>query len=214
MSKTGIRKITKISAKTIGRLSLYQRYLLQLQADRVNNIYSHQLARLAGVSAAQLRRDLMSVGYSGSPIRGYEVDKLVNSISSFLDDPEGQNIALVGIGNLGRAILAYFGGRRPNLKIVAAFDNNPDKVNRVTHGCRCYPTEQLQEIVMADNISTAIITVPAEEAQAITDQLVAAGVQGILNFAPRRLEVPTEVFVEDIDLAMSLEKVAYFARKR
>ncbi len=212
MNKT-IQKSIKISEKTIGRLSVYLRYLLQLQRDKIENIYSHQLARLAGVTAAQLRRDLMSVGYTGSPIRGYEVNKLVDSISNFLDDPNGQNMALIGIGNLGRAIIAYFSGRRPNLKIVAAFDSNPDKVHRVTHGCRCYPLEQLREVIQEQAISTGIITVPAPEAQDVANQLVEAGVNGILNFAPVRLNMPPEVFVEDIDLAMSLEKVAYFARK-
>jgi redox-sensing transcriptional repressor len=96
---------------------------------------------------------------------------------------------------------------------VAAFDTDPHKVNRVIHGCRCYPKQQLKEVVAANGIKIGIIAVPATEAQYVADSLIATGVRGILNFAPAPLHVPPSVFVEDIDLTMSLEKVAYFARQ-
>jgi redox-sensing transcriptional repressor len=119
----------------------------------------------------------------------------------------------VGVGNLGKAILSYFAGRRPNLQIVAAFDNDLYKVNRAIHGCRCYAMEHLYEVAQAQGIRLAIITVPAQAAQDVADALVQAGIRGILNFAPVRLRVPPHMYVEDIDMTVSLEKVAYFARQ-
>jgi len=202
-----------ISNRSIGRLSLYRRLLNVLQAEGIRNIYSHQLATLAGCTAAQVRRDLMVVGYSGSPTHGYEVARLIESLREFLDAPGGQGVALVGVGNLGKAILTYFAGRRPNLKIVAAFDNDPYKANRVIHGCRCYSMENLPEVARSQGIRLAIITVPAQAAQAVADALVKGGVRGILNFAPVRLRAGPRIHVEDIDMTVSLEKVAYFARQ-
>lgn len=201
------------SDKTIGRLSLYRRLLHGLMADGVANTFSHQLAHLAGVTPAQVRRDLMAIGYSGTTKRGYEVPELVDSLGQFLDAANGQAAALVGVGNLGRAILAYFAGRRPHLSIVAAFDNDPYKVNRVIHGCHCYGLDDITRVVREQDIRVAVLTVPATVAQAVADMLVAAGVRGILNFAPVRLRVPPHTYVEDIDMTMSLEKVAFFARK-
>ncbi|MCE5250964.1 redox-sensing transcriptional repressor Rex [bacterium] len=201
-----------ISGKTIGRLSLYRRLLNELVRDAVKNIYSHELAARAGVTAAQVRRDIMNIGYSGNPNRGYDVQLLIEGIGNFLDTAEGQKVALIGVGNLGRAILAYFSGRRPKLSIVAAFDNDPEKYGRVIQGCRCYPIDQIQKIVQELDIRIATLCVPAGVAQDIADMLVQSGIKGILNFAPVPLHVPRNIYVEDIDLTMSFEKVAYFAR--
>jgi redox-sensing transcriptional repressor len=202
-----------VSQKTIGRLSLYRRLLQSLSAKGVKNIYSHQMASIAGVTAAQVRRDWMVIGYTGSPTHGYEVGELIESIGKFLDSPVEQKVALVGVGNLGRAILIYFSGRRPKLNIVAAFDNDPYKVNRVIHGCRCFPIDQIKDISAENGITVGVIAVPASEAQAVADKMVTAGIKGILNFAPTPLRVGPGIFVDDIDMTMSLEKVAYFARQ-
>lgn len=203
-----------VSGKTIGRLSLYRRVLYRLLAEGEQSLFSHQLASLVGGTAAQVRRDVMAVGYAGSPTRGYDIQDLTRAIGSFLDAPEGQGVALVGVGNLGRALLAYFSGRRPKLSIEAAFDVDPAKVNRVIHGCWCYPLEELDSVVAEHAIEIGMITVPADQAQAVADRLSQAGVFGLLNFAPVRLWVPGHVYVEDLDVAMSLEKVAFFARER
>jgi redox-sensing transcriptional repressor len=200
------------SAKTIARLSLYRRLLTNLQADGVRNVYSHQLAALTGGTAAQVRRDIMAVGCAGSPTRGYDVEQLCGEISGVLDDPDGQAAALVGVGNLGRALLAYFLQRRPKLMIRAAFDSDPAKAGRVINGCRCHPLEEMGEVIAAEGIEVGIIAVPVEGAQRVADRLTRSGVTGLLNFAPTRLRVGEDVFVEDIDLTTSLEKVAFFAR--
>lgn len=201
-----------VSQKTVARLSLYRRLLNELLAGKVEHVYSHQLAQSAGVTAAQVRRDLMVVGYTGSPSRGYHVGELIKAIRSFLDAPTPQAIALVGVGNLGKAILAYFAGRRPNLAILAAFDSNPDKTNRVIHGCRCYHIKDLADVFARHDIRVAILAVPAQGAQEVADQVIRAGARGLVNFAPVPLRVPPFVYVEDIDITTSLEKVAYFAR--
>jgi len=181
--------------------------------EGVRNVYSHQIAAICGATAARVRRDLMVIGYTGSPIHGYAVKELIESIDLFLDSPEGQRVALVGVGNLGLALLAYFTGRRPKLSIVAAFDKDPEKVNRVVHGCRSYPLSQLREVVGQQRLEIGIITVPAGEAQTVAELLVESGVRGIVNFAPAPLQVPPHVYVEELDVTQALEKAAYFARK-
>jgi redox-sensing transcriptional repressor len=203
----------RVSPKTISRLSLYRRLLTDYAAnEHAERIYSHGLARLAGVSAAQVRRDIMSVGYSGTPNTGYEIRALIDHISAHIDAPEGQQVALVGVGNLGRAILSYFsGGRRAQLKVVAGFDTAPEKTGRVLLGCRCYPMDQLAEVARRERITIGIIAVPASVAQETADRLVAAGAVGLLNFAPVPIKVPLNVFVENVDITIKLETVAFFA---
>ncbi|MCX5772692.1 MAG: redox-sensing transcriptional repressor Rex, partial [Candidatus Hydrogenedentes bacterium] len=122
--------MARVSGKTIGRLSLYRRVLYGLLADGERSVYSHQLAGFVGGTAAQVRRDVMAVGYTGSPTRGYDITELTRAIGNYLDAAQGQSVALVGVGNLGKAILSYFAGRRPRLSIEAAFDTDPAKVNR------------------------------------------------------------------------------------
>ena len=200
--------------KSIERLSVYRRLLYDLHQKGERKIFSHQLASLAGRTSAQVRRDIMNIGYTGSPSRGYDIANLVDSISEVLDTPLGQGVALVGVGNLGRALLAYFSDRRPRLKIVAAFDNNPDRTGRVIHGCRCYLVEELAEVVNKEEITVGILTVPAEAAQIIAEQMYGAGIRGILNFAPVPIAAPRDMYVESMDVTMALEKVAYFARQQ
>ncbi len=203
-----------VSDKTIGRISVYRRLLKEVAARGETNVFSHQLATMAGCTPAQVRRDVMTIGYSGSPARGYDVADLIDSISAVLDPPEHEGIALVGVGNLGRAMLSYFVGRSPRLAIVAAFDEDPEKVNRVIHGCRCYPVDEMEHVIGERGIREAIIAVPAAAAQDAARRLVSAGVNGLVNFAPVRLWVPDGVYVENVDVTMALERVAYFARER
>jgi len=198
--------------KTIGRLSLYRRSLNTLLEQGVTSVCSRELAQMTGATAVQVRRDLMAIDYSGSPMRGYDVARLLSSIADLLDEPSGQRAALVGIGNLGRAIITYFAGRRPRLAIVAAFDIDPAKVGRKVNGCPTFPMQELGRVARRECIDVGILAVPAHAAQEVAEQLVEAGICGILNFAPAALIVPEDVFVEDIDMTVSLEKAAYFAR--
>ena len=201
-----------IPQKTVERLILYRRNLLD-QGQKEGGIFSHQLAKMLGSTPAQVRRDLMAIGYSGSPAHGYEIPKLIHSIGQVIDAEDKQCVALVGVGNIGRAILDYFHGRREKLDISVLFDIDPEKVNRVLHGIRCYHVDQMQETIREHNIRIGIITVPGSIAQSVAEQLTHAGVTGILNYAPVKLELPPDIYIENKDMTMSIEKVAYFARK-
>lgn len=201
-----------IPVKTVERLVLYKRLLKDLQAKGENSLYSHQLAKLANNTPAQVRRDLMMIGYSGgTPRKGYQVEELIDRITSVLEETEEKKIILVGIGNLGRAILSYFSFQHPGLSIVAAFDNDENKTNRVIAGCRCFHLRELEEKVKETGATIGVITVPAQHAQAAADIMVDAGIKGILNFAPVPLKLPEGVFNDRIDISMALEKIAYFA---
>ncbi len=201
-----------ISDKTIGRLSLYLRILDELAGTGERYIFSHDLAQRAGATAAKVRRDIMNVGYSGNPNRGYDIKELARSIDTFLIPTVRQHVALVGVGNLGRAILTFFSGRHPRLAIDVAFDSDPLKYDRVIGGCRCHSMDRMADVIRDLGITIGIITVPAQAAQEVADLLVQSGVTGILNFAPAPLHVPQGVYVDNIDMTMSLEKVAYFAK--
>lgn len=203
-----------ISEKTVERLSLYRRILESMAAEGKTNIFSHQLSTLAGGTAAQVRQDLRVLGYSGSSARGYDVSQLIESIGTFFQGKGCHRAVLVGIGNLGRALLAFFAGRSPYIEIQAAFDVKPEKTGRVIHGCRCYQVDELVSIVKREKVCTAIIAVPVQAAQQTADLLIEGGISGILNFAPTRIHVPAGIYVDNIDLTMSVEKVAYFANKK
>ncbi len=204
---------SSIPVNTIGRLSLYRRLLHEQLAAGGSQIYSHQLASLAVSTAAQVRRDLMTIGFAGSPRRGYAIQELVEAINAVLARSIETTAALVGVGNLGRAVLAYYANRQP-IRFAAAFDRLPEKTGRILHGCRCYPVDEMAAVISREGIRVGVIAVPAAEAQAVADQLVLAGVAGILNFAPVRLRVPAGLHVENVDLMMALDRVAYYAHER
>jgi redox-sensing transcriptional repressor len=193
-------------------MSRYRRLLQALRDSGVESIYSHQLARHAVVSAAQVRRDLMVIGYSGSPNRGYDVEACIESISSFLDGAVRQEVALVGVGNIGHAVLAHFAEKSPSVAIVAAFDVDPALTDTRIHGVRCVDAGRMEELVRNLGIQIAVLTVPGETAQAAAETLVRAGVKSIISFAPTPLALPNEIFVEYMDITAALESAAYFAR--
>ncbi|HOV32882.1 MAG TPA: redox-sensing transcriptional repressor Rex [Candidatus Hydrogenedens sp.] len=202
-----------VSEKTVERLSLYRRVLQQLWAEGKETIMSHDLAGLLHVTPTQVRRDFMQLGYSGVPNIGYKIRPLLESIANFLDSPSPQSAVLVGIGHLGLALLANFAGRWRQLAIRAAFDKDPNKIGQTYHGCRCYAMSELKKVINETNSIVGIIAIPGDGAQNVCDQLVQAGVRGILNFSPLRVKAPDYVFVEHVDLSATFEKVAFFARK-
>ncbi len=203
-----------LPVKTIERLILYKRLLANLQNIGQRTVYSYQLAQMAGNSAEQVRRDLMQIGFSGNPKKGYVIQDMLHTIDRTLNNPLKQKMVLIGVGNLGRAILSYFTYRQPHIQIVAAFDVDPSKVNRVIGGCRCYPMEALETIVTQQGARLAILTVPPSAVQKVSDQLVALGIKGILNFAPLPLKLPADVICEQLDIALQLEKLAFLIQNR
>ncbi len=198
--------------KSIERLSMYRRLLRESLNTGIENVYSHNLAEAAGCTAAQVRRDLMLVGCTGNPKTGYQVKGLINCICNLLDTPDGDSVALVGFGNLGKALLPFFATHHKKLEITATFDNSPKKIGKVTSGCKCYSMESIKEVIAEKDIKIAILTVPSEVAQEVTEQLIDAGIEGILNFVPVPLQLKNNIVVENMHVEIALEKVAYLTR--
>lgn len=161
----------------------------------------------------QVRRDFMLIGYSGSQSKGYEIKDLIALIGKIIDSPRGQKVAIVGMGNLGRAITAYFNGKRDKLTIVAAFDIDLEKAGRIISGVPCYHVSRLQEVIGHENINIGVLTVAPDAAIASAQLLVESGIKGILNITSVPLSVPENVFLEEYDIITSLEKVAFFSKK-
>ena len=200
-----------VSQKTVERLAVYRRILEDCLASGKTSIHSHELATRSGSTPPQVRRDLMQIKLSGTPRHGYKVKSLLESIIHYLTGSKVQRIALVGAGNLGRALLSFFSKGHSHLAVVAAFDSDPAKYGRVVHGCHCYHTDEMERVIEREKIQLALICVPASEAQKVAERLVDAGVKGLTNFSALSLRLPPQVYVEDIDLGAVLEKVAYFA---
>jgi redox-sensing transcriptional repressor len=198
--------------RTVERLSEYRRSLLQCLEEGKTHIYSHELAELHHNTAVQVRRDIMFIGYSSMQRKGYDVRELIQVIGEILDSEAGLNVAVVGIGNLGRAITTYFIGKRSKLNIVATFDVDTNKIDRVIAGVKCYSLSRLKELVQSLEISIAIMTVPADSALEVSRQLVEAGIKGVLNFTTVPLNLAPVVYLDEYDMITSLEKVAYFVK--
>lgn len=198
--------------KTIERLSQYRRALLLCLASGKTHIFSHEIAKIQHITAVQVRRDIMLIGYTGTLRKGYNVRELIGLIGKILDTDEGLKVAVVGVGNLGRAFINYFKGKRTKLSIVAAFDNNPQKVGKKYADALCYHIDDLEKTIKEKDISISIITVTAESATEVTEKLVNAGIKGILNYSPKPVNVPPNVYLEEYDMTTSLEKVAFFVK--
>ena len=198
--------------RTVERLSEYRRSLLQCLEEGKTHIYSHELAELHHNTAVQVRRDIMFIGYTSMQRKGYDVRELRNVIGEIIDSEEGLNVAVIGIGNLGRAVTTYFVGKRSKLNIIATFDVDTTKIDRVISGVKCFPLSRLKEVVESHKISIAIMTVPADSAVEVSEQLVEAGIKGVLNFTTVPLNVTPDVYLDEYDMITSLEKVAYFVK--
>ncbi len=198
--------------KTVERLSEYRRILLDCLTNGNTHIFSHDLAALNHITAVQVRRDMMLMGFTSMQRKGYDIRELIDAIGKLIDTTDGLNVAVIGAGNLGRAITGYFRGKRSKLNIVATFDIDSDKIGRVIAGVKCYSMESLNKTIEELQISIAVLTVPTEHARKIADQLSSTGIRGILNFTTVPLNMPPHVFLEEYDMITSLEKVAYFVK--
>ncbi len=205
--------VKQLPHKTVERLSQYRRSLLLILSNEKTHVFSHEIAQMLHITPVQVRRDLMLIGYSGNLRKGYDIKELIDMIGNIIDTDKGQKVAVIGLGNLGKAFISYFKGKRTKLTIVAAFDINPDKIDRIYDGVPCYNIDRISEIMKKENITIGIITVPADQAPAIAETLVLAGAKGILNYSPKPLNVSPYVYLEEYDMITSLEKVAFFAKK-
>lgn len=201
-----------IPKKAIYRLSIYYRCLQRLRENEVETVSSDALARAAGVKPSQLRKDLAYFGQFGTRGLGYPVEALATTIRETLGRERLQPVVLIGAGNLGSALLRYQGFQKEGFEVVAAFDANPDSARTRVTSIPVLAESDLETFVREHSIKLAILCVPAEFAQSVVNRLVAAGVQGILNFSPLLLEVPADVTVNNVDLALELEHLSYFIR--
>lgn len=200
----------EIPRKTIYRLSIYLRCLQRLKSNAIRTVSSDALAKAAGVKPTQLRKDLTYFGQFGTRGLGYDVEQLAAMITDLLGTKRLQPVVLVGVGNLGMALLSYRGFEQEGFEIVAAFDVWVDKGRSKRVKQPVFPTEKLEQFVRERGVRMAILTVPATAAQEVTNRLVACGIAGILNFAPIVLEVPEEVMVNNVNVAIELENLSYF----
>ena len=193
----------------VGRVSLYLRQLEVYQRQGWSTVSSSQLGGPLSIKNAQVRKDLAFFGQFGHPGIGYRIDELIEALRHILGIDHDWPLALVGLGNLGRALLRYRGFKSRGFHIVALFDNDETKIGLNYDGLVVEPIESLRKVVAVRKIRLAILAVPAEAAQRVTDLLVACGIRGILNFAPVTLSVPPQVNLVGVDLSVQLENLAY-----
>jgi redox-sensing transcriptional repressor len=200
----------EIPRKTIYRLSVYLRCLARLRDNNIQTVSSEALAKVAGVKPTQLRKDLAYFGQFGTRGLGYDVIELATMIADELGTTSLQPVILVGVGNLGLALLSYRGFEKEGFEITAAFDLEPKRRRDKKITQSIFGMEELPAFVRQRGVRMAILTVPAAAAQEVANQLIQAGVTGILNFSPIVLSVPEEVMVNNVNLAIELENLSYF----
>lgn len=202
-----LKKLPKATAK---RLPLYLRNLKVLDSNNVTRIKSREFAEITQVPSATIRRDFSYLGELGRSGYGYEVPFLIEVFSELLETDEKKRIALVGVGNLGKALLNNNFRRNENLKITCVFDNNPELVGTYYEGYYVHAMDEFKDIVQTENITVAITTVPSHSSQEAVDLIVAGGITAILNFAPDRVVVPANVNMRYIDLTTELLTLIFF----
>ena len=200
----------RVSELTGSRLSLYLRFLIQLEEQGTATVASRAMAEELGVTSAQVRRDLASFGGFGVRGVGYDVKQLRIELERILGLDRTLHVAIVGAGNLGHALADYPGFGGGGLKVVALFDIDPDKVGKHTRGG--VPIHHLDDIesVTAAKVDVGVVAVPADAAQHVVDRLVAAGIRAVLNFAPVRPRVPEGFRCRSVDLTLELESLSFF----
>ena len=202
-------KAIKIPEKTVTRLSIYLRCLEELENDGMSSVTSRQLADRFGLNSAQVRKDLAYFGQFGVRGLGYYTISLRHSLQGILGLKRDWEVALVGLGNLGSALIRYKGFREKGFNISAVFDQDPAKIGRRVEGILVMNTSKIVPIIRKREIKIAILAVPAVTAQAVLNHLVEAGITAVLNFAPAQLAVPDSVKLQNVDLAVVLKTLSY-----
>lgn len=203
----------EIPRKAVYRLSVYFRSLQRLKANGRQTVSSEALAKAAGVKPTQLRKDLTYFGQFGTRGLGYDVEELSEMISDLLGTTRLQPVILVGVGNLGLALLSYRGFAPEGFEIIAAFDEDTARKRGKDLPVPIHGMSELPETISKHNVKMAILTVPGPAAQKVANTLVDCGITGILNFAPIVLDMPDEVTVNNVNLAIELENLSYFVQR-
>lgn len=197
-------QLVVISEPTLRRLPLYYQYLIIKKQDGITDISCPQIAEALELTSIQVRKDLQSTGIVGRPRVGYSINEVITILSDLLGYVNTKEALLVGVGNLGLALLNYDGFSEHGLNIAAAFDKDKNKIGKIYNGKRIYSISKLPHILRRLNIRIGIITTPPEEAQEVCDQMVSSKIKAIWNFAPIHLNTPEDVIVENVNLTASL----------
>jgi redox-sensing transcriptional repressor len=214
LKRAGDDQEPRLSRASVGRLSLYLRRLEELLRDGAATVSSGQLGETLGVSDAQVRKDLAYLGNLGQPGIGYPLGELIGAIRRALGIDREWLVAVVGVGNLARALLRYRGFSQRGFRIVALFDADLSKVGQQVDGLVIHALTELSSVLAATGAELGLLAVPAEAAQAVADALVAAGIRGLLNFAPIVLRLPPTVSLVSVDLTVQLEQLAFLVQMR
>ena len=202
-------KVYKIPEATVMRLSVYSRYLLQMEEKGIETISSSDIATGVGVGSAQVRKDLAYFGEFGTRGVGYKVGELYGHLTKILGLDKTWNVIIIGAGKLGSALALYQGFNDRGFKVRAVLDTNQDRIGDTLNAITIEPLKVMRARIEQNDIKVGIITVPAQAAQEVTEQLTAAGVKAILNFSPQVLKVPAGVILRNVDLSVNLEVLSF-----
>jgi redox-sensing transcriptional repressor len=204
----------KVAESTVRRLSLYLRFLEEFEGQGIATVSSGALASRGGTTSAQVRKDLSFFGSFGKRGLGYPVPELADRLRQILGLKRRYQVALIGAGKIGSALVQYRGFRQRGFDIVAIFDSDQSKVGRQWNGLTIHDVAALEQELARHPIDMAVLVTPGDAAQAVTDRLVGLGVKAILNFAPVQLAVPDDVVVKTVNLALELETLSYALANR
>jgi redox-sensing transcriptional repressor len=206
--------VKHIADSTVRRLSAYLRFLEDFETRGLSTISSEELANRGGTTSAQVRKDLSFFGSFGKRGLGYSVPELATRLREILGLGKEWRVVIVGAGKIGAALAQYRGFRHRGFNILAAYDNNADKIGRKLEGIPVRDIEQLERDIQRDHPDIVVLTVPGEEAQKVVDRVVKAGVKAILNFAPAQLHAPADVAIKTVNMAMELEGLSFALTNR
>jgi redox-sensing transcriptional repressor len=206
--------VKRIADSTVRRLSAYLRFLEDFESRGLTTISSEELAKQGGTTSAQVRKDLSFFGSFGKRGLGYSVPELASRLREILGLGREWKVVIVGAGKIGAALAQYRGFRQRGFTILAAYDNNPEKVGRKLEGIPVRDIESLERDILRDKPDIVVLTVPGDEAQKVVDRVVKAGVKAILNFAPTQLQAPPDVTVKAVNMAMELEGLSFALTNR
>lgn len=204
----------RIADSTVRRLSAYLRFLEDFEGRGLSTISSDELARRGGTTSAQVRKDLSFFGSFGKRGLGYSVPELAGRLREILGLGRQWKVIIIGAGKIGAALAQYRGFRQRGFHILAAYDSNPEKVGKLLEGIPVRDIGQLERDVHKEPPDIAVLTVPSENAQAVVDRVVRCGIKAVLNFAPTQLQVPPDVTVKTVNMAMELESLSFALTNR
>lgn len=212
--KPGAHLLKRIADSTVRRLSLYLRFLEDFEGRGLATISSDELAKQGGTTSAQVRKDLSFFGSFGKRGLGYSVPALASRLREILGLGREWRVIIVGAGKIGAALAGYRGFRQRGFRIIAVYDNDPERIGRNWESVAVRDIARLERDVAEDRPDIAVLAIPADEAQGVVDRIVAVGMRAILSFVPAQLQVPPDVTLKSVNMAMELEGLSFALTNR